>query len=390
MDYLDERPIRVMRIIARMNVGGPAVQISGLMKGMTGPEYEHRLYTGFVEDNESDFLQTVAPEVDAIRIKGLGRSINIFSDLVALRFLIKEIRNFKPHIVHTHTAKAGALGRLASLLSMQNVILVHTFHGHLLEGYFGSFKKSLVVSVEKALASITDCLLAVGVKVREDLLDAGIGKMEKFELMPPGLSIGSLPDSLFSRKLLGLNENAIYCAFIGRVTKIKRPDRFLEVAQETKRRGLNLEYFIAGDGDMMDFCRKKIDEESLPVKLLGWQSDVEKLLSATDIVLLTSDNEGTPLCLIQAGLGFKPVVATNVGSVPDVVLNNKTGFVTQLDVISIADSLELLVKNSTLREEFGAAGQIFANDNFSLAKLINNHSDLYIKLISKNKASRQG
>jgi len=379
----NEEPIRIMRVIARMNVGGPAVQISGLMRGLTGPKYDHRLYTGFVGTGEADYIETVAMDVSAIRVKGLGRKIHFFSDVIALISLIREIRKFKPQILHTHTAKAGVLGRIACVFSMQKVIRVHTFHGHLLNGYFGPISKFLVVCIEKVLALVSNRLLAVGNKVRLDLLQAGIGELKKFELMPPGLEISTLTDSAKSKSSLGLNANSLHCAFIGRVTQIKRPDRFLDVVREIKTRGLQLDFFIAGDGELLELCRKRIDEEALPVAILGWQSDIEKLLSAADIVLITSDNEGTPLCLIQAGMARIPVVSTNVGSVSDVVLDNVTGFLTDFDVDSIADALETLVLNSNLRKDFGEAGRTHTLDNFGLKKLVENHADLYSRLLSE-------
>ena len=163
-----------MRIIARMNVGGPAVQVSGLMRGFNSAEFDHRLYTGFCAIDEADYLDSVATDVKANRIEGLGRRVSLSGDIRAFLSSVTVIRVFKPHIIHTHTAKAGFLGRLASLVSLQKSVRVHTFHGHLLNGYFGSLKRTLVVIAEKSLALITQQLLAVGDKVRQDLLEAGI------------------------------------------------------------------------------------------------------------------------------------------------------------------------------------------------------------------------
>ena len=161
MNPNDMSPIRVMRIIARMNVGGPAVQVSGLMRGFNSNEFEHRLYTGFCGTDEADYLDSVATDVKAFRIEGLGRRVSLRGDMRAFFSLIKAIREFEPHIIHTHTAKAGFLARLASLVSLQKSVRVHTFHGHLLNGYFGSFKRTLVVIAEKSLALITQQLLVV-------------------------------------------------------------------------------------------------------------------------------------------------------------------------------------------------------------------------------------
>jgi len=301
--------------------------------------------------------------------------------------LVKAIHEFKPHIIHTHTAKAGFLGRLASLVSLQKSVRVHTFHGHLLNGYFGSFKRTLVVIAEKSLAFITRQLLAVGDKVRQDLLEAGIGSKEKFGLMPPGLAIGNLPSKNDALTFFGLNNERLQCAFIGRVTQIKRPDRFLDVVSEIKTRQINLDFFIAGDGELLEVCRKRIIAENLPVKVLGWQSNIERVLSAADIVVLTSDNEGTPLSLIQAGMAGLPVVSTNVGSVPEVVLDNATGLITNLDVQEIADALEKLVIDKALQERLGHAAQEFTLANFGVQRLVQDHEELYKTLLASRAKS---
>jgi glycosyltransferase involved in cell wall biosynthesis len=382
-----EHPIRVMRIIARMNVGGPAVQVSGLMRGFDTTEFDHRLYTGYCAADEADYLDTVATDVKAVRIQGFGRRVSLGGDLKAFISLVSEIRDFKPHVIHTHTAKAGFLGRIASIISLQSSIRVHTFHGHLLNGYFGPFKRTLVVIAENFLALFTHQLLAVGDKVRQDLLNAGIGSKNKFGLMPPGLGIGSLSPKEDSQKVLGLPSERLQCAFIGRVTQIKRPDRFLDVVSEIKKRGVDLDFFIAGDGELLDMCRERIKQEDLPVTILGWQSDIERVLSSADMVVLTSDNEGTPLSLIQAGMAGLPVVTTSVGSVPEVVLDGVTGIVTGLDVQEMAAALEKLVNNKVLRSKLGAAAQEFTLSNFGVKRLVHDHEELYRKLLSSRAKS---
>jgi glycosyltransferase involved in cell wall biosynthesis len=375
-------PIRVMRIIARMNMGGPAVQISGLMREFNAVEFDHRLYTGFCATDEVDYLENVATDVEAVRIEGLGRRVSLSGDIRAFLSLVKEIRRFKPHVIHTHTAKAGFLGRIASLVSLQHSIRVHTFHGHLLNGYFGNFKKSLVIIAEKYLAKFTDQLIAVGGKVRGDLLQAGIGSEEKFGLIPPGLSIGVLSAKSKSQESFGLSAGRLYCAFIGRITKIKRPDRFLDVVSELKKRGVGLDFLMVGDGELLEACQLRITNEDLPITVLGWQSDIEKVLSASDIVVLTSDNEGTPLSLIQAGMVGLPVVTTNVGSVSEIVLDGDTGIVTSSNFQDIASALEKLANDSDLRAQLGAAAQEFTLAHFGVQRLVHDHEELYKKLLS--------
>ena len=389
MSPFTQNPIRVMRIIARMNVGGPAVQVSGLMRGFNSTEFDHRLYTGFCAADEADYLDTVATDVTATHIAGFGRRVSLGGDMKAFLTLIKEIRTFRPHIIHTHTAKAGFLGRIASILSFHPSIRVHTFHGHLLNGYFGTFKRLLVILVEKILAIFTHQLLAVGDKVRQDLLAAGIGKSEKFALMPPGLKIGELPNKSEALKFYGLSTQTLQCAFIGRVTQIKRPDRFLDVVSEIKKQGVAIEFFMAGDGELLESCRERILRENLPVKTLGWQTDIEKVLSAADIVMLSSDNEGTPLSLIQAGMAGLPVVTTRVGSIPEVVLDGITGIITGFDFVEIADALTKLAEDDQLRTEMGNSAKVFTRANFGVKRLVHDHEEMYRGLFTKGITFRE-
>jgi glycosyltransferase involved in cell wall biosynthesis len=383
----DATQIRVMRIIARMNIGGPAIQVSTLMRGLNSETFDHRLYTGYCSPNEQDFIYSSAPDINTYRVSGLGRSLNIMHDLRAFIILVREIHSFRPHIIHTHTAKAGVLGRLAAFFSLRSSIRVHTFHGHLLKGYFGPIVTLLVIQIERILARYSTYLLAVGETVRQDLLNVGIGRTDRFNVMPPGLDLDELPPRVESIQKLGLDSHKIQCAFIGRVTKIKRPDRFLDVVEETQRRGLPISYFIAGDGELLEECRTRINLHKLPVTLLGWQNNIELILAATDIVILTSDNEGMPLSLIQAGMAAIPVVATGVGSVNEVVINNVTGKVTSTNYAEIANALEELVTDSNLRHKLGSAAFDFTKRRFGSKRLIEDHDKLYKLLLASQAKS---
>ncbi len=372
-----------MRIIARMNVGGPAVQVSGLMRGLDDQIFEQELVTGYCAADEADYLEKVATDVKAIRIDGLGRSIKPRADLTALFAIIKEIRRFKPDVIHTHTAKAGVVGRVASIFSGHKSVRVHTFHGHLLNGYFGAGKTRLVVLVEKFLALFTDQLLAVGVKVKDDLLAEGIGNQNKFGVMPPGLQLAEVPSRSSARKELGLNDDAEYCAFIGRITQIKRPDRFLDVVAKIKSRGIDLHFIVAGAGELLKYCQNRASAENLPVTFLGWREDIEVVLAAADFVLLTSDNEGTPLSLIQAGMVGIPVVATNVGSTNEIVVNGETGLLTDLSVKELSDAVTKVATDRALRAKMGAAGKEYTLARYGVDRLVKDHQDLYLRLLNR-------
>ena len=375
--------IKVLRIIARMNVGGPAVQVSGLMRGFDQEVFEQKLLTGYCAADEADYLEKVAVDVKAIRIDGLGRSIKPRADLTALFSIIKEIRRFKPDVIHTHTAKAGVVGRLASIFSGQRSIRIHTFHGHLLHGYFGAGKTKLVILIEKFLALFTHQLLAVGKKVQDDLISAGIGNSKKFAVMPPGLQLAHVPSKSEARQELGLDQNEIYCAFIGRITQIKRPDRFLEVVSKVSNSGIKVHFVVAGAGELLQECQGRVAAENLPVTFLGWREDIEVVLAAADFVILTSDNEGTPLSLIQAGMVGIPVVATNVGSTNEIVVDGQTGFLTDLSVDQLSKAVTKVATDSDLRAQMGAAGKEYTMARYGVARLVKDHQDLYLRLLKR-------
>ncbi len=371
-----------MRIIARMNVGGPAVQVTGLMRGFDESTFEQRLLTGHCGADESDYIETVAPDVTVTRIDGLGRSISPSADLKAFLKIVKEIRAFKPDVIHTHTAKAGVVGRVASLISGHRSIRVHTFHGHLLHGYFGVFKTRIVILIEKFLGYFTHRLLAVGEQTMIDLLRAGIGNKKKFSVMSPGLELRTLPSRTFACDELGLDEGKIYCAFIGRITQIKRPDRFLDVVADAKRHDIPIHFIVAGDGKLLQVCKERARDEALPVTFLGWRSDIETVLAASDIVILTSDNEGTPLSLIQAGMAHVPVVSTRVGSVSEIVEDGETGFVVDSSVTALRTAISRLVDDPQLRRSLGENANNYTMARYGVARLVKDHQDLYSELLS--------
>ena len=378
--------VRVLRLIARMNVGGPAIQITGLMRNLPVETFEQKLVTGFCDKNEIDYLEVNELNITRTKVEGFGRSINLFSDLKVLLAIRKEITAFNPDIIHTHTAKAGFLGRIASLLTLKRHIRVHTFHGHLLHGYFGKFKTSLVILAERLLARFTDSLVAVGSQVRDELLAAKIGSFKKFKVIGPGLEIRNLPERLSSLKSFGFVEDKFIVTWIGRAVPVKAPHRILEIATECVLRGLRVQFVIVGEGPLLSDLKSLANEKNLLITFLGWQSDIEKILSFSDLVLLTSENEGTPVALIQAQMAGVPVLTTDVGSASEVMKNNQSGFCLKYSVRDFADKIEILATNIEMKSSFGAIGKAHALDNFSVNRLVSDHAELYKDLISQSKS----
>lgn len=378
-----------MRIIARMNVGGPAVEVVGLMRHLDAERFDHQLYTGWCAPDEADYLLTQAPDVPVHRVDGLGRAVRLGDDILVVNRLRKAIRDFRPDIIHTHTAKAGVIGRTAAMLAGTNAALVHTFHGHLLHGYFSPNKTKAVIALEKYLASRSSRLVAVGTQVRDDLLAVGVGSPEKFAVIPPGLDFTPRFDGTRVRATLGIPEDAIVIALIGRLTGIKRADRFAEAVAILQARNPDapLRFIVAGGGDTAEDLNARIAGSQLPIQMLGWRSDVDELLAATDVLVLTSDNEGTPVSLIQAALSGKPVVATNVGSVKDVVINELTGLLCEPTATSVANALERLINDASLRTSLGANAASWAEGKFTSERLADDHARLYLEALHDKRAS---
>lgn len=379
---------RVLRLIARMNIGGPAIQITGLMKNISNREFEQLLVTGVCGEEEIDYL--IEKEIkltNLVILHGFGRRVNFLADIKTLFEIRNVIKEFKPDIIHSHTAKAGFLGRLASITSFEKHKLVHTFHGHLLHGYFGKFKTHLVVWVERILAFKTDALIAVGEQVKSELLAARIGNSEKFKVIGPGLEIDELPEKEISLKEFGLPVKTFIISWIGRVVPIKAPDRILEIALECRARGLDFHFVIVGDGPLLSDLKKKSNSLDLPVTFLGWQGDIEKVLSFSDLVMLTSENEGTPVALIQAQLAGLPVITTDVGSSSEVIVDEKSGFCMKYSASEFADRIEVLAKNPEMRTSFSLTAKKNAKEKFSISRLVRDHEELYRNLVSQSKSS---
>jgi glycosyltransferase involved in cell wall biosynthesis len=370
-------PIRVMQVIARMNVGGPAVLVADLMRNFDPKLVNAVLVTGYCDENESDYLDEVAKDVKVIRVPGFGRSISPLRDVNAFFLLIKEIRKFKPAVIHTHTAKAGVLGRVAGLIAAPSAKRVHTFHGHLLHGYFSKSKTQLVVFVEKFLAVITFRLIAIGNSVKKDLVNAKIGKVSKYEVIFPGLQPLKTYAKEEAKKSLGLESDKTYLVFVGRLTQIKRPDRLLEIARYLEANQPNSQILIAGAGELLETIEGVSASEGLPMTFLGWRSDIDLILSAGDIAILCSDNEGIPLTLIQASQAGLPIVSTDVGSVSDIVIDGVTGFLTEVTSEGLIQGITRLLENPELRHTFGKAGEQRARDFFSSHSMVEHHQRLY-------------
>ena len=372
--------IKVVHIVTRMNTGGVAVLIGNLMKGLDPNKFDLTLITGSCDSTEEDYLEKIATSIPFLKVESLQRAISPRQDFVTFIKLWKILRTIKPDIVHTHTSKAGLIGRTVSRFAVPSAKRVHTFHGHLLDGYFSPAKTKLITNLESSLAKKTHALIAMGNQVKNDLLKVGVGSESKFSVFFPGLKPAVINSKDDSKKNLEINPSLATCLFVGRLTQIKRPDRLLDAIAILKSRGVQFEFLIAGDGELSEYVSTRISKEELPVKTLGWVKDTSLAFSASDIMVLCSDNEAVSLVLIEGSQYGLPLVSTNVGSVSDVVIDHSTGYLTESTAESLADAIEKLVRDPQLRQMMGAAGKAHAERYFSLDRMIKDHSDLYRSL----------
>lgn len=375
------QPIRVLRIIARMNVGGPAIQVTTLMNSISKSDVTQLLLTGVCEPGEADYLELNGIKLDLRVLPSLGRRISLLGDLKTFFEIRKWTKVFEPEIVHTHTFKAGFLGRLAVLSLRTRPALVHTFHGHLLNGYYTGFKLFVLKTIERYLARRTSYLVAVGEKVMLELLREGIGSRNKYIIIPPGFPMRQMRTSTNPSVLSDLNE--FNCAWVGRLVEIKAPHRILEIARIIRTTKTKVKFIVAGDGPLREKIQLQSECEGLPIEFLGWTQNVEEVLANSDLLLLTSINEGTPVSIIEAQRMGKPVITTNVGSVEEVISINRSGYALSYDSEKFAELIEKFALNEDLLRDFSKEAIRFSKEKFTPERLADDYLKIYRSLTTR-------
>lgn len=327
-DQRPDRPARILRIIARLNVGGPAHHVSILSGHLDRTRFETLLVSGQLGPGEGS-LEDLAVHHGARleRIPALRPELDPLADARALGALIATMRRFRPDLVHTHTAKAGTLGRLAARLAFpRRPAIVHTYHGHVLSGYFGPRKEAAFRQVERELARISDCLIGLSNATVNELVEMRVAPRERFRVIPTGLDLDPFlalevgRDATF-RAEIGASDDELLVLFTGRLAPIKRVDILLDAVAHARDAGAPMRLAIVGDGEL----RGELEEQTRRLKLatmvtfLGFRRDLPSIVAGADIAALSSDNEATPVALIEAAAGARPAIATDVGGVSDVV-----------------------------------------------------------------------
>ena len=396
---------KILRIHNRLIVGGPSHNVT-LLTAYLSPEFETKLLVGKKDPAEKD-ATFIADQFGLVpvEISEMRRSILPFYDIIAYFKIKKIIQEFKPDIVHTHASKSGAIGRLAAK-SCNVPLIVHTFHGHVFHSYFNSFMSKIIVRFERFFAKKTDAIIAISDSQRQELIEVyKIAPAEKVFTVPLGFnldkySVDQETKGIIFRNKYGFEKSELIVGIVGRLVPIKNHDMFLEVAAIVKAKtNQQVRFAIIGDGESRPGIEKKAAELGLSysyyitspkvktdIVVTSWETEIDQALAGLDIVVLTSNNEGTPVSLIEAQSAYIPVVSTNVGGVEDIVIHGETGFITEVgDVQLFADYVLKLIEDSELRSRMGRHGYDNVIKRYSKQRLINDMRKLYLSFLNKKK-----
>ena len=392
---------RVLIFLNRLVIGGPAIDVIS-MAGFLQPDFDILIIYGekATYEVEAHYLLTQYPDLKTKKIETLKKSFNPISNLIVFFTLVKLINSFKPVIIHTHGAVPGVLGRLAAFFCKVPVI-VHTFHGHFFHSYLNSFFSSGIIVLEKMLASLTSAIIATSESQTKDLVDKyKVAPLSKVSTIQLGIDENFLSghasgnNSAFAHKYK-LESDTVAVGIIARIVKVKNFNLFVEVVDSVLRKTkCKVVFFVIGDGYLKKDVQKQFSDRSISwsddkhvvknpsVIFTSWVSKIGEAISLLDIVLLTSNNEGTGLSLEESQYCGKPVVSTNVGGVADTVVDGETGFlVPPSNSIAFTEKLLLLIENVELRQRMGMAAKIFAHEKFSKKTEVENIKRLYNRLI---------
>jgi glycosyltransferase involved in cell wall biosynthesis len=396
------RGFTIARLIARLNVGGPSTQAILLTEAFQKKGYRALLLTGEVAAGEGS-MEYLAHErgVQPIKITNLSRKLSSLADLKSFWRLIQLLQRERPMILHTHTAKAGTLGRLAAMMTGVPV-RVHTFHGHVFSGYFSPGLTRIFLAIERFLGRHTDCIIAISGSQRKELV-------ETYKVAPPDrvvtIALGFDLDRFLRvnghegslRAAAGCSGGAALVGWVGRMTAIKDPAMFLESAVRIRAALPSVQFVMVGDGELRPECEAQIRQAGLhdKVVLAGWKRDLSPVYADLDLLLLTSINEGTPLALLEAMASGRPFIATDVGGVRDLMSGTArreegwerfdNGILVARDSRRIAEAAQYLLQRPELRREMGRAGREFVRNHYSCDRLAADLEHLYLQLARTKK-----
>jgi glycosyltransferase involved in cell wall biosynthesis len=387
--------LRVLRLITRLNIGGPSIQAITLSERLTPRGFTTRLVHGSLGEGEGDMRYLLSPDTAVEQLPSLRRELSPADDYAAYARVSAILRDFRPQIVHTHMAKAGAIGRAAVFMYNRSVApgerarVVHTYHGHVLEGYFSGARTALFVGIERLLARSTDRIVAISPAIRDELLrEHHIGRGNQYRVVPLGFDLSALAAiddraRATARESLGIAAPAHVVSTVGRLTAIKQHHLFLETARLVANQDPAALFLIAGDGELRAELEQTARDFGLAdrVRFLGWRRDLATVYGASDVFLLTSRNEGTPVALIESLASGVPGVSTDVGGVRD-VLNEDVGFVAPYDdAAGLASAVTKLIGDTERRRAMGDRGRASVVARYGVDRLVADIDALYRELL---------
>jgi glycosyltransferase involved in cell wall biosynthesis len=375
-------------VIGRLAVGGPSLNATLLTDRLDRARFSTTLVAGTREPGEADFLELHGRNLPVELIPDLGRKVRPLSDLRAFWRLVRLIRRERPHIVHTHAAKAGAVGRAAAIVCRVPVV-VHTYHGHVLREYFSPAKTAIYRGLEAILARGTDRLLAVSDRVKAELVELGVGRGEQYQTLRLGFNLTSLLEAERRRGELRAElqtGDAPLVGIVARLAPIKAHEVFLAVAARVRQSIPRARFLIVGDGESRPFIERTAAKLGLvdAVLFLGWRADIDRVYADLDVVVLTSRNEGSPVALIEAMAAGVPVVSTDVGGVADVVTHGVTGLLAPMDDdATLAAHVVSILGDAHGAREMGQRGRRHVVPIYSAERLVSDIETLYLGLLQQ-------
>ena len=393
-----KRKIKVLRIINRFNIGGPTYNAT-FLTAFLGDDFETMLVGGMPEEGESDSLYILEKyNVTPFLMKEMVRKPSFKNDKAAYRKIKDIIEEFKPDIVHTHASKAGALGRKAAK-SCGVPIILHTFHGHVFHSYFGKLKTIIFKQIERSLAKRSDTIIAISNIQKKELTKIhNICPDEKVKVIPLGFDLKIFKDKKESerfqtRRFYGIEDDEIAVAIIGRLVPVKNHSFFLEIMESIlEKTTKKVKCFIVGDGTEREFINERVQEinqkhnNNNAIIMTSSIKDVASFNAGMDVICLTSKNEGTPVSLIESQASGVPVVTTDVGGVRDVVIEDETGFVVEVNnPTKFTEKLLELIENEKKRVKMSQNGWKHVEEKFHYTTLVKNMANLYRELIEQKK-----
>jgi glycosyltransferase involved in cell wall biosynthesis len=377
---------QLVRIITRMNLGGPARQIEALTPRLRELGFATTILCGPPIEREGELeAEVLAGGAELVRIPELRREVGLLGELRARRALRAALSELRPDLVHTHTAKAGWHGRAAA--RALGIPCVHTFHGHLLRGYFGPVRSALYRAIERRASRRCAATIAVSARVRAELVAARLVEAARCAVIHPGLELARFDQA--SRAPLFPSET-LRLLFVGRLVPVKRPLAFVELAHALSRDGLDVEARLLGDGPLREAVLARIAALGLGdrCQVLAPTREPSELLARCDLVVGTSVNEGLPLALVEAQAAGRVVVATDVGGVAEAVEHERTGFLVPAeDPRALRNAVRRIAGERERARGIAAAARALALERFSAERSAREHAALYTRLLAGGDAA---